>query len=132
MWHNNTNVLHSTELVARAVKDLLQCWRPGFNPWVGKIPWRREWLPTPGFLPRKSHGQWSLAGYSPWNHKELTQLSDWTTQAMLNCSLKNGEDDNFIRRVSKNMTVFKPHRLERGFGSIFKIHSHGNSLFFMT
>ena len=36
-----------------------------------KIPWRREWLPTPVFLPGKSHGQRSLVGYSPWGHKEL-------------------------------------------------------------
>ena len=35
-------------------------------PWVGKIPWRREWLPTPVFLPGESHGQRSLVGYSPW------------------------------------------------------------------
>ena len=34
-----------------------------------KIPWRREWLPIPVFLPGKSHGQRSLAGYSPWSHK---------------------------------------------------------------
>ena len=38
---------------------------------VGKIPWRREWLPTPVFLPGELHGQRSLAGYSPWGHKEL-------------------------------------------------------------
>ena len=37
---------------------------------VGKIPWRREWLPTPVFLPREFHGQRSLEGYSPWNLKE--------------------------------------------------------------
>ena len=43
-----------------------QCRRLGFDPWVRKIPWRREWLPTPGFLPRKFNGQKSLAGYSPW------------------------------------------------------------------
>ena len=41
-----------------------------FNPWVGKIPWRREWPPTPVFLPREFHGQRSLAGYSPWGRKE--------------------------------------------------------------
>ena len=40
--------------------DCLQCRRPGFDPWVGKIPWRRRWLPTPVFLPGKSHGQRSL------------------------------------------------------------------------
>ena len=35
------------------------------------FPWRREWLPTPVSLPKKSHGQKSLAGCSPWSHKEL-------------------------------------------------------------
>ena len=39
--------------------------RRRFNPWVGKIPWRRAWQPTPIFLPGESHGQRSLAGYSP-------------------------------------------------------------------
>ena len=49
----------------------LQCRKPGFNSWVGKIPWRREWRPTPVFLHGEFHGQKSLAGYSPWGHKEL-------------------------------------------------------------
>ena len=44
--------------------------RLGFNPWVRKIPWRRRWQPSPVFLPRESHGQRSLVGYSPWGHKE--------------------------------------------------------------
>ena len=44
---------------------------PGFDPWVGKTSWRRERLPTPVFLSGESHGQRSLVGYSPWNHKEL-------------------------------------------------------------
>ena len=48
----------------------LQCRRPGFDPWVGKIPWRRKWQPTPVFLPGKSHGSQSLLGYCPWGHKE--------------------------------------------------------------
>ena len=47
-----------------------QCSRCGFDPWVGKIPWRRKWQLTPVFLPGKSHGQRSLAGYSPWNPEE--------------------------------------------------------------
>ena len=37
----------------------------GFDPWVGKMPWRRKWKPTPVFLPGESHGQRSLMGYSP-------------------------------------------------------------------
>ena len=52
-------------------ESLCQCRRRRFSPWVGKIPWRREWQPTPVFLPGKSHGQKSLAGYSPWGRKEL-------------------------------------------------------------
>ena len=51
--------------------------RCGFNPRVGKIPWRRKWQPIPVLLPEKSHGQRSLAGYSPWGHKE----SDTTEHA---------------------------------------------------
>ena len=43
----------------------------GFNPWVRKIPWRREWQLTPVFLPGEFHGQRSLEGYSPWGCKEL-------------------------------------------------------------
>ena len=39
--------------------------RCGFSPWVGKIPWRRRWQPTLALLPGESHGQKSLAGYSP-------------------------------------------------------------------
>ena len=45
--------------------------RHKFDPWVGKIPWRRAWQPTLVFLPGESHGQRSLVGYSPWGHKEL-------------------------------------------------------------
>ena len=50
--------------------------RPGFDPWVGKIPWRRKWLPTPVFLHGEFNGQRSLEGYSPWVHKSRTQLSN--------------------------------------------------------
>ena len=55
----------------------VQC---GFDPWVGKIPWRSKWQPTPVFLPGESRGQSSLVGYSLWGckrvrHKLLTQQS---------------------------------------------------------
>ena len=42
-----------------------------FNPWVGKIPWRRKWQPTPIFLPGECPGQRSLVGCSPWGCQEL-------------------------------------------------------------
>ena len=41
-----------------------------FNPWVGKIFWRRKWQPPPGLSPGDPHGQRSLVGYSPWGRKE--------------------------------------------------------------
>ena len=50
--------------------NCLQYRRPRFDPWVGKIPWRKKWQLTPVFLPGKSHGWRSLIGYSPWGHKE--------------------------------------------------------------
>ena len=47
-----------------------KCRRLRLDSSVGKIPWSRKWQPTPVFLPRKFHGQRSLAGYSPWGRKE--------------------------------------------------------------
>ena len=54
----------------------LQCRRPGFDPWVMKILWRKKWQSTPVFSPGESHGQRILAGYSPWGCKR----SDTTEQ----------------------------------------------------
>ena len=50
------------------------CRRHGFDPWVRKIPWRREWQSTPVSLPGKSHEQRSLVGSSPWSCKELDMI----------------------------------------------------------
>ena len=49
----------------------LECGRPGFDPWIRKIPWRRKSQPTPVLLPGESHGGRILVGYSPWGCKEL-------------------------------------------------------------
>ena len=56
--------------------------RLGSDPWWGKIPWRRECLPTPIFLPKKFYGQRIMVSYSPWGHKE----SDTTEQLTLHFS----------------------------------------------
>ena len=61
------------------VKKACQCRRHrrrGFDPWVRKIVWRRKWQPTPVFLPGESHGQRSLAGYSPQGFKSQIGLSN--------------------------------------------------------
>ena len=71
-----------TSLMAQMVKNLPAMQDSGFNPWVGKSPWRRKWPPTPVFLPGEFHGQGSLAGYSPWGLKEsyrtelITHITD--------------------------------------------------------
>ena len=57
-----------------------QCRRHGFDPWVGKIPWRRKWQPTPVFLPGKCYGQGSLEGYSP---RGCRVGRDWATKQQL-------------------------------------------------
>ena len=68
----------------------LQSWRPGFNPWVRKIPWRREYQPTLVFLPLKFHGQRSLEGYSPRGGKE-SKGSDTAEQLTLPLSFHTRE-----------------------------------------
>ena len=71
----NNDVLHMVSFPADSVGKESAC-NEGFNPWVREIPWRRNWQPTPVFLPGKSHRQRSLVGYSPWGRKSWTWLSD--------------------------------------------------------
>ena len=57
-----------------------QCGRPGFDSWVGKIPWRKKWPPTPVLLPRKSYGQRSLVQATVHGvAKSWTRLNDFTS-----------------------------------------------------
>ena len=70
---------HRASLVAQRLKHLPACGKPGFDPWVRKIPWRRKWQPTPVFLPGESHGWRSLVGYTvPRVAKSRTRLGDFT------------------------------------------------------
>ena len=59
-------------------KISLQRKRPGFGPWVRKILWKREWLPTPVFWPGEVHGQKSLAGYSSCGRKQADTTDTFT------------------------------------------------------
>ena len=92
-----------TSLVAQLVKESACTvgdlgWRPGFDPWVGKIPWRRERLPTPVFWLGESRGV-----YSPRGHKE----SDTTEWILLHftslCSKKNLWDKHFEKCKVKGL-----------------------------
>ena len=59
-----------------------QCRRCRFDPWVRKIPWGRKWPPTPVFSPGESHGQRSLAGCSPRDHKESARTERLSTYCL--------------------------------------------------
>ena len=92
---------YNTSLVAQMVERVcLQCMRPGFYPWVGKIPRRRKWQPTPVFLPAKSHGRRSLAGYSLWGCKE----SDTTEQLHIHLLQHSNKRALFKKNVISNVS----------------------------
>ena len=73
---NPTRVEGTSWLMAQRVKNRAAVQEPRVQSLGGKIPWRRKWQPTAVFWPGESHGQRSLAGYSPWGPKSRTQLSD--------------------------------------------------------
>ena len=82
--------------------------RRGFDPWVGKIPWRRAWQPTPVSLPGENRGQRSLAGYSPWGRIEsdTTEVTSMHTGSYSACSKPGAPGrtvlDSKIRIASDN------------------------------
>ena len=73
-----------------------ECGKPGFDFRVGKIPWKREWQPTPVFLPGEFHGQRSLAGYGPQGAKSQTQLSDKHTHTVVKIMLSEKSEQKVI------------------------------------
>ena len=68
--------------------DGKQCRRPGFDPWVEKIPWRRTWLPTPLFFPGESPWTEEPGGLQPMGLQEL-DTTEWlsTQHSTSNCSI---------------------------------------------
>ena len=86
--------------------------RHRFNSWVGKIPWRRKWQPTSVFLPGEFLGDRSLAGPSPWSHKESdTNVQLTHTHTHTNYKQRsfwiNYSNQNFIGREKINMANYE-------------------------
>ena len=72
-----TDILRASQVGASSKEPACQCRRHkrhGFDPWIGKIPWRRAWQLTPVCLPGESYGQRRLAGYGPRVTKSQTRL----------------------------------------------------------
>ena len=74
-------------LMASLVAQTVKC----LHPWVGKIPCRRKWQPTPVLLPGKFHGQRSLVSYSPWGLKEsdTTEWLHFTSLLIINTAVSD-------------------------------------------
>ena len=86
-----------------------------FDPWIGKIPWKRKWQPTPVFLPGKSHGQRSLMGYSPWGRRVGDDWSDLAHTCTLIKRLNRGIMKSGLRRKKTEEDVQRvpPREMER-------------------
>ena len=103
MYKGLSTIFTRASLVARIVKNPPAMQETWIWSWVRKIPWRRKRHFTPAFLPRESHGQRSLVGYSPWGHKE----SDRTEQLsfslfFLSWGHLGGWHDAMVKSVSLN------------------------------
>ena len=74
-----------------------------FDPWVGKISWRRAWQPTPVFVPGESHAQRNLMGYSPWGCKEsdTTEVTQHAHMQGVQTSLHLSHSQQMIPRLDK-------------------------------
>ena len=111
---------------AQRVNHLPTKQETGFNPWVGKIPWRREWHPTPVPLPGKSHRRRSLVGYSPRGRKEVdtTEQLHFHFRGYMGCGAQQVTQKrrHFIQYFSSNFhtSEFTPHY----FSSKFYIFLH--------
>ena len=87
----------------------LRCRTPGFDPWVRKIPQRKEWLPAPVFLPGEFHRQKSLAGYSPWGPKGLDMAERLTLSLHFRIHLQVGKTHTHFclsKKINSVMHVF--------------------------
>ena len=97
----------------RQQRICLQCRRPWFfDPWVGKISWKRKWQAIPVFLPGELHGQRSLASYSPWCRKELD--TTWVTNT-LDTLWKHWRMESLLSRSASEVQVYGIKYLSRFF-----------------
>ena len=80
-----TPTCHPTNWRHSGKESSCQCRRHGFNPWVGKIPWRRKWQPTPVFLPGKFHGRgvWWATVFGVAKESDMTECTHTHTHLLV-------------------------------------------------
>ena len=84
---------------------------PGSVPGLRRSPWRREWQPTPVFLPGEFHGQRSLVGYSPWSHKRSDTTERLTLSLVRNVELRSYHQPEEFRKGQKEREGSSPYVL---------------------
>ena len=77
-----------------------KCIRPRFGPWIRKIPWRREWLPSPVYLPGEFHGQRRLESYSPWGRRESDPIERLTLSLGLQPTINWGSQSSTLKDLN--------------------------------
>jgi len=99
------------------VKNLPAVQETGFDPWIGKIPWKRAWQPSPVFLPGESHGPRNVVGYSPWGCKESDmseQITGETQKSIYTNGLQRSADfRNFFRPLRTRLPSGDGWQLQR-------------------
>ena len=96
----------------------LQCrrLRPGFDPWIGTIPWSRKWQPTPVFLPGEFHGQRSLVGCSPWGRRESDTAEHTITAGRRGgtwhslCPVRTQQEGSHLQAKERGLSRSQPSR----------------------
>ena len=99
-----------------------RCRRCGLCPWVRKIPWSRKWYPILIFLPEKFRGQSSLAGCSPWDHKESDMTERLSTPSVL---LKSAL---CVVKIARSNMAGMEWGGEMGYSDIWFLNEEGKSL----
>ena len=99
----NSVPLHRVWASGLSGKDsACQCWRPGFDLWVGKTAWRRKRLPAPVYLPGNLHGQRSLEGYIPWGGRRVSH--NWATKRQAQGPMPKKNDNRDVVTWSYSLT----------------------------
>ena len=97
--------MHRASLVAQLVKNPYGILPNPWETWVWKILWKREKLPTSVFWPEEFHGQRSLAGYSPWGHKEL-DIAEWVNMAQsTSCKMQGWMKHKLKSRLLEEISI---------------------------
>ena len=91
----------------RQKRICLQHGRPGFDPWVGTIPWRKEWQPTPVFWPGEFHGQRRRVSYSVWGCKASNATEQLMCMSAQTCARAHTHTQNKEQKTAPGKRNFE-------------------------